>query len=88
MRREVRGVGARGAGRAWDARREAQGVRREARGARGWGRVCFVCLYVCLYVSVCVCVCLFVCARARRGRAGRRRAASGVGEIGDEERRW
>ena len=86
MRREVGGVGARGAGRAWDARREAQGVRREARGARGWGRVCFVCLYVCLYVYVCVC--LFVCARAGQGRAGRRRAASGVGEIGDEERRW
>ena len=48
MRREVRGVGARGAGRAWVARREAQGVRREARGARGWGRVCFVCLYLLL----------------------------------------
>ena len=26
VRRKVRGVGARGAGRAWDARREAQGV--------------------------------------------------------------
>jgi len=81
VRREVRGVGARGAGRAWDARREAQGVRREARGARGWGRVCFVCVYVCVYVCVCVCVCvcvgLFVRGqgRARQG-GGERRAAS------------
>ena len=32
VRRKVRGVGARGAGRAWDARREAQGVGREGAG--------------------------------------------------------
>ena len=80
MRREVRGVGARGAGRAWDARREAQGVRREG---AGQGSVC-----VCLFVCVSVLVCFIVCARAGQGKAGRRRAASGVGEIGDEERRW
>jgi len=80
VRREVRGVGARDAGRAWDARREAQSVGRE--GAQG---------ELCVCVSVCVCelcVCWFVCARAGQGKAGRRRAASGVGEIGDEERRW
>ena len=44
MRREVRGVGARGAGRAWDARREAQGVGREGVGRSSEGRVCFVCV--------------------------------------------
>jgi len=81
VRREVRGVGARGAGRAWDARREAQGVRREGAGAMS-------CVCVCLFVCVSVLVCFIVCARAGQGKAGRRRAASGVGEIGDEERRW
>ena len=66
MRREVRGVGARGAGRAWVARREAQGVRREGAGARS-------CVCVCLYV----CVGLFVrgLGGARQG-GGERRAAS------------
>ena len=83
MRREVRGRGARGVRGTRGVRRRALGGR--ARGARGWGRVCFVCVYVCV---LCVCVCWFVCARAGQGRAGRRRAASGVGEIGDEERRW
>ena len=39
-------------------------------------------------VLLCDCVCWFVCARAGQGKAGRRRAASGVGEFGDEERRW
>ena len=66
LRRKVRGVGARGAGRAWDARREAQGVRREGAGARS-------CVCVCLYV----CVGLFVrgLGGARQG-GGERRAAS------------
>ena len=71
MRREVRGVGARGAGRAWDARREAQGVGREGAGRSSEGRVCCVlCVNVCVccvYVYVYVCVGLFV-----RGLGGAR----------------
>ena len=70
-------MGARGAGRAWDARREAQGVGREGAGRSSEGRVCCVCVYVCVYVCVCVCVGLFVRGLGRAGQGGgERRAAS------------
>ena len=55
MRREVRGVGARGAGRAWDARREAQGVGREDA-----GRSRLVGCVLCVCMCVCMCVCVLV----------------------------
>jgi len=81
VRREV-GEGARGAGRAWDARREAQGVGREGAGRSSEGRVCFVCVYVCVYVCVCVLVCLC------EGWAGQgRAAASGERRRRDRRRR-